>query len=196
MRNLKREALKAGIGIEEDPCSRCGGKGSVIRADPLDLRRVREKAGISKHRLSQLASKSVSFIVAVETSDPETGRGVSRCPEDLLELYIKMGQGKLAGESSVSEKAAKAHAAAGGRLAEWQRRRSAANPSVKKGQVWERESGGRGPDPEIVRVEILHREGRSALVRRWDKGENGAPYLLALRTLGKDYRDVTQEARE
>lgn len=192
MRNLKSEAKKAGIGIEEDPCSRCGGKGLVIRADPLDLRRVREKAGISKHRLSQLAGKSVSFIVAVETSDPETGRGASRCPEDLLELYIKMGQGKLAGESSVSEKAAKAHVAAGGRLAEWQRRRSAANPSVKKGQVWERGGNDKG---EIVRVEILHREGRSALVRRWDKGENGAPYLLALRTLGRDYRDVTQEAR-
>ena len=192
MRNLKHEDSKAGIGIEEDPCSRCGGKGSVIRADPLDLRRVREKAGISKHRLSQLAGKSVSFIVAVETSDPETGKGVSRCPEDLLELYIKMGQGKLAGESSVSEKAAKAYVAAGGRLAEWQRRRSAANPAVKKGQVWEKGGNGKG---EIVRVEILHREGRSALVRRWDKGENGAPYLLALRTLGKDYRDVTQEAR-
>lgn len=195
---LRERAKRRGLGIEDRECSQCKGKGKLLHVDGLDLRRLREKAGMSKYRLAQLSGKGVSFISMVEETDPDKEQ--RRCPDDLLACYLDLsvrGGVDKQYKKRDSEAEQKVHAEGGNRLALWQAARRSALAEVKKGQIWERANPRAKGDPdsrEVIRAEVAHVEDGTVVLRRWDNPQ-AAPWSVSHRTLVKQYKNVTEEVR-
>jgi hypothetical protein len=75
----------------DEPCTCCEGSGKILRVDGLDLRRLREKHGVSlpsfcarvKRPGKKVEGVTVAFVSEVE-------RGNKNCPEWLYGEYLRI----------------------------------------------------------------------------------------------------------
>jgi hypothetical protein len=190
--DLKRRAKKAGIGVRTKPCRSCDGKGKFDVVDGLDLQRVRNKAGVSGYRVAQMAGKQPSYVKMVEEVDPDKEQ--RKCSDELLAVYVEIAE-KGVPEELKKKSGGKREAgyAAGAKNLRRTNLLRPPMPKVKKGQVWEK----KGPVKEGLppfRVEVLHVEGSTALIRRFDEPD-GIGRTLRTETLMHKWQDVTQEVR-
>lgn len=188
--SLKKRAKKAGIGIEERPCKACAGAGVVESVDGLDLLRVRQKAGVSGYRVAQMAGKRPSHVKMVEETDPEKQR--RRCSDELLEVYLDIAENGVPEEHRVKPGRRSIGYAQGARNLRTRNYLRPPLPKVKKGQVWEKK--GSGEDGEPFRVEVLHVEGKTALIRRFDDPE-AIGRTMRPETLAQKWINVTEEVK-
>lgn len=179
MRGLKQKAERAGVGIEEKPCAMCKGKGSFLRADGLDLARIRQKAGVSKYLFARVNKVSPGFVSMVEDGD-------RACPEALLAGYLKLQSKPPRKRHGVGEGVVRD---ATERLREANTGRRSKRERAEKGQVWRKRSG-----LGIVQVEVVAVEGETVVVRRWDRPE-GAAWAISAKNFSRHYKNVTEEVR-
>lgn len=187
--DLKKRAKKAGIGVSTRPCRTCDGKGKIDVVDGLDLQRIRGKLGVSGYRVAQMAGKQPSYVKMVEEVDPDKAQ--RRCSDELLEVYVELVE-KGVPEDMKKRTAPqeRAYKEGGERLREKNLLRPPM-PKVKKGQVWEKTVG---EDGESFRIEVLHVEGKTALIRRFDNPE-AVGRTMRPETLVQKWRDVTREVK-
>lgn len=190
--DLKKRAKKAGITLHEKPCAACAGTGTVVSVDGLDLARVRSKAEVSRYRVAQMGEVQPSYITMIEEADPEKAQ--RRCPEKLLEIYLKLSEEGVPDELKMSTKGKRlaGYAAGAKKLRETNLLRPPA-PKVKKGQIWQ-EAGLVASNEIRRRVEVLYVEDSTALVRRFDEPE-AAGVAMRTETLIQKWTDVTAEVR-
>lgn len=97
--NLLERARHLGIHVQVRDCAVCAGAGSLSHPDPLDLKRWREKHGVSviafaarvKRPGAKTKGVSIGFISMVENCDHKQSR---RCPPWLLAEYLAIPEKK------------------------------------------------------------------------------------------------------
>lgn len=96
---LLERARELGIDVEIKGCPTCAGEGSLSHPDPLDLKRWREKHGVSVIAFASSVRRpgakkkgvSMGFISMVENSTHKQSR---RCPPWLLAEYLAIPEKK------------------------------------------------------------------------------------------------------
>lgn len=196
--DLKKRARKAGIGVKTKPCRLCEGKGKIDVVDGLDLQRIRRKAEVSGYRVAQMTGKRPSYVKMIEEVDPDKAQ--RKCSEEMLLVYIDLAEnGAPEDMKKRTEPQERAYKEGGERLRKQNLLRPPM-PKVKKGQVWEKKgkpfmrNDGSIETPPPFRVEVLHVEGKTALIRRFDDPE-AIGRTMRPETLAHKWVNVTQEVR-
>lgn len=97
--DLLERARLAGIDVQVEDCTVCSGEGSLSHPDPIDLKRWREKHGVSVIAFARSVKRpgarkkgvSIGFISMVENFSHKQHR---RCPDWLLAEYLAIPEKK------------------------------------------------------------------------------------------------------